>query len=94
MRTVHDGAMSLVAAREFRPQIVLLDIGLPGIRGYEIARAMRKDPTLAKTTLVAMTGYGREEDQRQAKESGFDYHLTKPVDDEALSLLIERAAPQ
>jgi CheY-like chemotaxis protein/anti-sigma regulatory factor (Ser/Thr protein kinase) len=94
VRTVHDGAMSLAAAREFRPQIVLLDIGLPGIRGYEIAREMRKDPALAKTTLVAMTGYGHEQDQRLAKESGFDYHLTKPVDDEALSLLIEQAAPQ
>jgi CheY-like chemotaxis protein len=55
---------------------------------------MRKDLTLAKTTLVAMTGYGREQDQRLAKESGFDYHLTKPVDDAALSLLIEQAAPQ
>jgi PAS domain S-box-containing protein len=94
VRTVHDGATSLAAARDFRPDIVLLDIGLPGMRGYDIARELRKDAGLATTTIVAMTGYGREQDQRKAKAAGFDYHLTKPVDDEALSLLIEGAPPR
>jgi two-component system CheB/CheR fusion protein len=92
VRTVHDGAASVAAAREFGPHIVLLDIGLPGIRGYDIAREMRGDPALAKATIVAMTGYGREQDQRKAMAAGFHYHLTKPVDDEALSLLIDASA--
>jgi len=75
----HDGREALVRAREVRPDVVLLDIGLPGIDGYEVARALRAEPVFARTVLVAVSGYGREEDRRRARAAGFDGHLLKPV---------------
>jgi CheY-like chemotaxis protein len=89
VRSSLDGPSALEIAREFAPDVVLLDIGLPGMDGYEVARRMRQ--LLAdKTLLVAMTGYGQEEDKRQAHEAGFDLHLTKPVSGEAVETLLER----
>ncbi|MGD0948879.1 MAG: response regulator [Candidatus Binatia bacterium] len=77
----HAGPSGVEAARRFRPQVVLCDIGLPGgMDGYEVARALRADPGLASAYLVALTGYGREEDRQRALDAGFDVHLTKPVD--------------
>jgi CheY-like chemotaxis protein len=79
-RVAHDGPGALEAAAAFRPQVVVLDIGLPGLTGYEVARRLRADPDLAGASLVAVTGYGRDEDRERAREAGFDHHLTKPVE--------------
>jgi CheY-like chemotaxis protein len=80
----HDGPQALATARDFRPDIVLLDIGLPGMNGYEVARQMRSDPFLANVALVAQTGWGQEEDKQRARDAGFDHHLIKPVNPTAL----------
>jgi two-component system CheB/CheR fusion protein len=69
---------------------MLVDIGLPGMDGYEVARRVRRDPDLDRVILVALTGYGRETDKRQAMAAGFDYHLVKPVSPEALHGLVAR----
>ena len=66
--------------REWRPEAVLCDIGLPGLDGYGVARSLRADPNTAHALLVAVTGYGQEEDRRKAREAGFDHHLVKPAD--------------
>jgi len=77
----HDGPSALLAAREHRPELVLLDIGLPaGMDGYEVARRMRSEAGPAGVRIVALTGYGQEDDRRRAAEAGFDQHLVKPVD--------------
>jgi PAS domain S-box-containing protein len=87
-----DGSEALVMARQQRPQVVLLDIGLPGIDGYEVARRMRDVPGLRDAVLVALTGYGHEEDRRRSREAGFDRHLVKPVNVEDLDAALTRAA--
>jgi len=85
----HDGRQGLAAARRFLPEIVLCDIGLPGgMDGYEVARQMRGDPALRGASLIALTGYGQDDDQRRAAEAGFDVHLTKPADPDALERLL------
>lgn len=83
VRTAYDGPEAITAADEFRPQVALLDIGLPRLSGYDIARhvrASRGDEVL----LVAITGWGQEDDRRRAREAGFDHHFTKPADFERL----------
>ena len=87
VRTAHDGVTAIKMARQFKPGIVFLDIGLPGIDGYEVARAFRADPALREVHLVALTGYAQPEDVARAREAGFDGHLAKPPSIEA----IERA---
>jgi len=89
VKLAHDGPAALLAARSFEPQVVLLDIGLPGMSGYEVARELRRDPAFAETTLIALTGYGQAEDRRKSKSAGFDHHLTKPIDDEALAAVLD-----
>jgi PAS domain S-box-containing protein len=88
--TAHDGPAALDAARAFRPEIVLLDIGLPGLNGYEVARRLRKDLGLTDAVLVALTGWGQDEDRRLAREAGFDHHLVKPVDPQELRAELAR----
>jgi CheY-like chemotaxis protein len=75
-----DGFEALEAALQWRPHLVLLDIGLPEVDGYEVARALRSRPELRGMLLVAITGYGQAEDRRRAREAGFHAHCTKPVD--------------
>lgn len=75
-----DGHTALEVAASFRPDVVLLDIGLPGIDGYEVARLLRADPAMKDTLIVAISGYGQEDDRRRSQQVGFDYHLVKPVD--------------
>jgi signal transduction histidine kinase/DNA-binding response OmpR family regulator len=87
-RVSHDGPSALTTAAEFQPDAVLLDIGLPGMDGYEVARRLRAAPTTRRALLVALTGYGQIEDQRRAREAGFDHHLVKPADLEALAALL------
>jgi CheY-like chemotaxis protein len=85
----HDGTEGVARARLIQPEVVVCDIGLPGgLDGYAVARALRADPELAGCRLIALTGYGQEEDQRRAREAGFDVHLTKPADPEVLRRLI------
>jgi two-component system CheB/CheR fusion protein len=83
------GPMALEMADAFEPGIVLLDIGLPGLDGYEVARELRRRPRLAKALLVALTGYGQETDRSRAREAGFDHHLTKPADPTLIYGLLE-----
>lgn len=87
-RSALDGPAALEAAQVFRPELILLDIGLPGMDGYEVARRLRTQPHMDKTVLVAMTGYGHQRDYLQAKAAGFDHHLVKPVDPEALQRVL------
>ena len=87
------GIAALNAAREQIPDVMLVDIGLPGIDGYEVARRVRRDPNLQYVMLVALTGYGREEDRQQAIAAGFDFHLVKPVSADALTDLVAQLAP-
>jgi CheY-like chemotaxis protein len=90
-KIAHDGAAALRVADEFRPHVVLLDIGLPEMDGFEVARRMRQTPELSSAILVAMTGYGQEEDRRRTADAGFAHHLVKPVDPEALKRVIASA---
>jgi signal transduction histidine kinase len=82
------GTDGVKAARQFHPEIVLCDLGLPGMDGYQVAAALRRDPDTASAKLIAVTGYGRDEDRRKSKEAGFDLHLTKPVDPAQLRRLL------
>jgi signal transduction histidine kinase/ActR/RegA family two-component response regulator len=80
VRTAYDGPAVLEAALDYRPNVVLLDIGLPGLDGFEVAKLLRRQPALQHAVLVAMTGYGRESDRQRSREAGFDHHLVKPGD--------------
>jgi signal transduction histidine kinase/ActR/RegA family two-component response regulator len=83
------GTDGVQAARQLHPEVVLCDLGLPGMTGYEVATALRKDPETRSAKLIAVTGYGRDEDRRRSKEAGFDLHLTKPVDPAQLKALLQ-----
>ncbi|HVF60525.1 MAG TPA: response regulator [Thermoanaerobaculia bacterium] len=93
MRTAFDGPDALASAEEFRPEIVLLDIGLPTLSGYDVCRRLRRLPWAQKVRIVALTGWGQEEDRRRSDEAGFDHHLVKPVDLHQLGLLLELRKP-
>ena len=93
VRVAYDGESALRAGEEFRPRVAILDIGMPGMNGYEVARELR---TLhgREVTIVALTGWGQEADRRKATEAGFDHHLTKPVDPGTLDVLLSQVAKQ
>jgi PAS domain S-box-containing protein len=93
VRTAHDGPSALETAREFRPEVVLLDIGMPGMNGYDVARRMRTMPEVRDALLVAQTGWGQDDDRRQSKEAGFNDHLVKPVDLDDLQRLLASLQP-
>ena len=93
VRTALDGEAALQALAHHRPSVVLLDIGLPDMDGYELARRARQEPGGSGITLIALTGWGEEEDRRRSREAGIDHHLVKPVDFAALEQLL-RALPQ
>ena len=88
IRVAHDGVSALQALRAFEPTLVVLDIGMPGMDGYEVARRIRLQPVMQPAMLVALTGWGQEEDRRRTKLAGFDYHLVKPVEPDALQELL------
>lgn len=88
VRTAHDGLEAVQVAAEFRPDVVLLDIGLPEIDGYEVARRIRQQQWGKRMILIAATGWGQETDRQRTKEAGFDYHLVKPLDHAALLNLL------
>jgi PAS domain S-box-containing protein len=88
VQTAHDGVSALEAMDSFHPSVVLLDLGMPGMSGYEVARRARELPQCQNTILIALTGCGQEEDRRRTREAGIDHHLVKPVDVNALELLL------
>jgi len=90
--TAHDGASGLAAMESFHPDIVFMDIGMPGLDGYEVCRRIRQMPSQQHVVLVAVTGWGQAQDKRRAIEAGFDAHLTKPVDPDAVAQLLAGAA--
>jgi CheY-like chemotaxis protein len=88
VEVAHDGPSALELARSVHPALVFLDIGMPGMDGYEVARRLRETPGLEKSVLAALTGWGQEEDRRRTAEAGFDHHLVKPAEPEALASLL------
>ncbi|HSF41928.1 MAG TPA: response regulator, partial [Thermoanaerobaculia bacterium] len=93
VKVAYNGPEALDTAGSFYPEAVLLDIGLPGLDGYQVASRLRQRPRNAKALLVALTGYGQEDDQRLAREAGFDHHLTKPIDSQVIYELLARPRP-
>jgi len=92
VQTAHDGVEAVQAAQRFHPEVAFLDIGMPRLDGYEVARRIRALPGGESVRLIALTGWGQEEDRQRARDAGFDHHLTKPVDPAALQRLLEGAA--
>jgi len=92
VRVAFDGATAIKMAAEFRPAVILLDIGMPDMNGYEVARALRATSWGRQIKLVAVTGWGQEADQRRSAEAGFDRHMTKPVDPNALEAYLDSMA--
>lgn len=90
-RVAHDGAAALAVLQQWLPQLLLLDIGMPGMDGYEVARRIRADRRYDALTLVALTGWGQEEDRRRARAAGFDDHLVKPAAPDLLQALLAAA---
>jgi CheY-like chemotaxis protein len=91
--TAYDGVEAMEAAAAFQPEIVLLDIGLPKLNGFEVARKIREQAWGQSIVLVALTGWGQDEDRRRSREAGFNHHLTKPIDPLALTDLLARLSP-
>jgi PAS domain S-box-containing protein len=92
VRTVHDGPTAVQVAREYKPNAVLLDIGLPGFDGYEVAKQLRQITELQDVLIIAVTGYGRETDRERSEAEGFDYHMVKPPDYGKLREILAGAA--
>ncbi len=87
-RVVYDGATALEALVEFRPSVVLLDLGMPGMDGYEVARRIRAQPQTRDTALIALTGWGEASDRQRSRQAGFQHHLVKPVDANAMQAVL------
>ena len=90
VHTAHDGEEAVQIAAALKPEVVLLDLGLPNLNGYEACRRIREQPRGKEMIVVALTGWGHEEDRRKTREGGFDYHLVKPVNLEALEAALTR----
>ena len=88
----YTGPEGVRLARQSLPDVVLCDIGLPGLDGYGVASELRRDPATAGAALIAITGYGQEEDRQRSRQAGFDHHLTKPVNADILQPLLVRPA--
>jgi CheY-like chemotaxis protein len=91
VRVAHSGRAALSLTQVFRPDTVLLDIGMPDLSGYEVAQFLRREPWTTGIRLIALTGWGQESDRRRALEAGFDEHMIKPVDPDKLAALIANA---
>lgn len=88
VHVVYDGPAALAALEAYRPAVILMDIGMPGMDGYEVARLIRQQPRFQNITLIALTGWGQEKDRARTRDEGFDYHLVKPADINALQALL------
>ena len=93
VRTAFDGRSAIKIAEDFRPEIILLDIGMPTMNGFETAARIRETPWGGSVVLAALTGWGQEEDKRRTREAGFDYHFVKPVEASALCKLLADYEP-
>jgi CheY-like chemotaxis protein len=93
-QAVYGGEEALAACTETAPQVVLLDLGMPGLDGYETARRLRRQNGGTAPALIALTGWGQEEDRRRTREAGFDHHLVKPADLQALKAVLAEVAGQ
>ncbi|HTX05272.1 MAG TPA: response regulator [Steroidobacteraceae bacterium] len=85
----YDGPSALETAQQWQPEAVILDIGLPGMDGYQVAERLRTLPQGKETVLIAITGYGQEDDRRRSRRAGIDHHLVKPVAPDTLRMLID-----
>ena len=94
VRIAHEATQALEIAAQFKPEIVLLDLGLPGMDGFQLAQEMRKLDSTAGALLVAVTGYGQAGDRQRSHDAGFDYHLVKPVAVEEIHRVIETRFPK
>ena len=92
VRVAYSGGAGLRAAQEFRTQAMLLDLGLPEMDGFEIARRIRRDPALAPMRLIAVSGYGQDADRKRSQEAGFDTHLVKPVNPQQIEQILSTLA--
>jgi CheY-like chemotaxis protein len=92
--TAHDGQQALAAAERFRPHVVLLDLGLPKLNGYEACRRLREQPWGKDVLMVAVTGWGAETYRQRSREAGFDMHVVKPVNSDELLHLLDSAKPR
>jgi len=90
-RQAHDGHRAVAMAAEFQPEVVFMDIGLPGLSGHEAAARIRKDLGLTRAYMVALSGYGTDEDRRKSMYAGFDSHMVKPLDPAALPGILSAA---
>ena len=93
VRVAYDGETGLAAAADLKPEVALLDIGLPRLSGYAVAARLRAEPGLGDTFLVAVTGFGDDDDRARALDAGFDLHLTKPVDFDVLRAELDNLPP-
>ncbi len=89
VEVAHDGPAALEAARRFQPQVIVCDIGLPHMNGYEVAKQVRALRAIVRPTLIALSGYGQDEDRRRGSDAGFEHHLVKPVEPRALFALLD-----
>jgi CheY-like chemotaxis protein len=89
----HDGLDAVEAAEQFRPEVTLMDIGLPRLSGYDACRRIREQPWGRAILMIAMTGWGQDEDRRESRDAGFDHHVVKPVDFDNLMNLLAKARP-
>jgi DNA-binding response OmpR family regulator len=87
--TAWDGEEALAAALRFQPDVVLLDLGMPKLNGFDTARRLREQPRGREMTIIALTGWGQEEDRRRSRDAGFDGHMVKPVDFDALMSMLD-----
>jgi CheY-like chemotaxis protein len=94
VRTASDGPQAIQVAAQFLPEAVLLDIGMPTMNGYDVARVIREEPWGKHLLLIAQTGWGQARDRQRSQEAGFDAHLTKPVDCASLMELLSGSAPE
>ena len=90
-RTAHDGMAAIGTAEAFRPDLVLLDIGLPQLTGYEVCRRIRQEPWGREMLLVAVTGWGQDEDREKSRQAGFDAHFVEPIELDSLRTLLASA---
>ena len=88
VESAHDGSNAVEAAERFRPEVILLDLGMPGMNGYEVCREIRKQPWGGEVLLIAQTGWGQDQDRQRTKDAGFDGHLTKPIDHHRLAKIL------